>query len=313
MKILVTGAAGFIGSHTAEYFAKQGHQVYGLDNFDAYYDLSLKKLNQKDIEQAGVHFVEADLLDDLNDKLPKDFDYVFHYAAQPGISATTALSEYVRNNIFATENLLEWVYESSPNLKLFVNIGTSSIYGKFATLPETAVPEPISFYGTTKLAAEQLVLGAHRSGKLAACSLRLYSVYGPRERPEKLYTKLIKSIFEQKEFPLFQGSEKHSRSFTYVGDIVDAMASVIGREETIKGEIINIGTDVAYTTAQGITLIEQIIGLKAKIKNHPPRPGDQLRTTALIDKARKLLDYKPETSFEEGLKAQVQWYEGKFL
>src|SRR5690606_6630923 len=139
MKILVTGAAGFIGSHTAEYFAKQGHQVYGLDNFDAYYDLSLKKLNQEDIVKAGVHFIEADLLDDLSLKLPRDFDYIFHYAAQPGISATTALSEYVRNNIFATQNLLEWVYTSSPDLKLFVNIATSSIYGKLATLPETAV------------------------------------------------------------------------------------------------------------------------------------------------------------------------------
>src|SRR5690606_28966432 len=192
MKILVTGAAGFIGSHTAEYFAKQGHQVYGMDNFDDYYDLSLKKLNQKDIEDVGVQFIEADLLGDLNAKLPKDFDYVFHYAAQPGISAITALKDYVRNNIFATQNLLEWAYTSSPKLKLFVNIATSSIYGKFATLPETAVPEPVSFYGTTKLAAEQLVLGAHRGGKLPTCSLRLYSVYGPRERPEKLYTKLIK-------------------------------------------------------------------------------------------------------------------------
>jgi len=313
MKILVTGAAGFIGSHTAEYFAKQGHQVYGLDNFDAYYDLSLKKLNQEDIVKAGVHFIEADLLDDLSLKLPRDFDYIFHYAPQPGISATTALSEYVRNNIFATQNLLEWVYTSSPDLKLFVNIATSSIYGKLATLPETAVPEPISFYGTTKLAAEQLVLGAHRDGKLPACSLRLYSVYGPRERPEKLYTKLVKSIFEQKEFPLFKGSETHSRSFTYVGDIVDAMASVIGKEERIKGEIINIGTDVTYTTGQGIEFIEKIIGLKAKIEVCPPRPGDQLRTTALIDKARKLLGYNPETTLEEGLMAQVKWYEEKFL
>lgn len=313
MKILVTGAAGFIGSHTAEYFAKQGHQVYGLDNFDGYYDIALKKINQKDIEDAGVHFVEVDLLDDLKAKLPGDFDYIFHYAAQPGISAATPLGEYVRNNIFATQNLLEWVYATSPELKLFVNIATSSIYGKFATLPETAVPEPISFYGTTKLAAEQLVLGAHRSEKLPACSLRLYSVYGPRERPEKLYTKLIKSIFEQTAFPLFEGSEKHSRSFTYVGDIVDAMASVIGKEDSIKGEIINIGTDVTYTTGQGIALIEQIIGLKAKIQTQPPRPGDQLKTTALITKARKLLGYNPETSFEEGLKAQVQWYEDKFL
>lgn len=313
MKILVTGAAGFIGSHTAEYFAKQGHQVYGLDNFDPYYDLGLKKLNQQDIVAAGVNFIDLDLLDDLKGKLPEDFDYIFHFAAQPGISSTTALNEYVRNNIFATQNLLEWVYSNNPKLKLFVNIATSSIYGKQATLPETAVPQPISFYGTTKLAAEQLVLGADRSGKMPACSLRLYSVYGPRERPEKLYTKLIKSIYDQEEFPLFQGSENHSRSFTYVGDIVNAMASIIGKQDSVKGEIINIGSDMAYTTGHGIELIEKIIDLKAKIKMVPPRPGDQLKTTALIDKARKLLNYEPETGFEKGLIAQVQWYKEKFL
>lgn len=313
MKILVTGAAGFIGSHTAEYFAKQGHQVYGLDNFNPYYDVELKKLNRQDIEAAGVRFIQGDLQDDLKGVLPEGLDYIFHFAAQPGISSTTTLHEYVCNNIFATQNLLEWVYSNNPHLKLFINIATSSIYGRQATLPENAVPQPVSFYGTTKLAAEQLVLGADRSGKLPACSLRLYSVYGPRERPEKLYTKLIKSIYEQQEFPLFEGSEKHSRSFTYVGDIVGAMASVIGREDAIKGEIINIGSDVAYTTGQGIALIEKIIGLKAKIKQVPPRPGDQFKTTALIDKARSLLDYEPKTGFEKGLMAQVQWYRDKFL
>lgn len=313
MKILVTGAVGFIGSHTAEYFANEGHQVYGLDNFSSYYDPALKKLNLIDIEKAGVTFIEVDLNDGLKEKLPADFDYIFHFAAQPGISATTSLNEYVQNNIFATQNLLNWVKETSPNLKLFVNIATSSIYGKEATLPETAVPMPVSYYGTTKLAAEQLALGEQRAGKLNACSLRLYSVYGPRERPEKLYTKLIKSIYDQTEFPLFKGSEKHSRSFTYVGDIVKGMAAVIGKEKKINGEIINIGSDIEYTTQQGIELIEKIIGLKAKIEVTPPRPGDQLRTTALIVKARKLLAYEPETSFEAGLEAQVEWYREKFL
>ncbi|MEH6704893.1 MAG: NAD-dependent epimerase/dehydratase family protein [Galbibacter orientalis] len=313
MKILVTGAAGFIGSHTAEFFANEGHQVYGIDNFSSYYNPALKKLNLADVEKAGVTFIEADIISNLKEKLPTDFDYVFHFAAQPGISATTSLEEYVQNNIFATQNLLDWVKETSPNLKLFVNIATSSIYGKEATLPETALPKPVSFYGTTKLAAEQLALGEQRAGKLNACSLRLYSVYGPRERPEKLYTKLIKSIYDQTEFPLFEGSEKHSRSFTYVGDIVKGMAAVIGKERKINGEIINIGSDVEYTTQQGIELIEKIIGLKAKIKITPPRPGDQLRTTALIDKARKLLSYEPETSFEAGLEKQVDWYREKFL
>lgn len=313
MKILVTGAAGFIGSHTAEYFASQGHKVYGLDNFSRYYDPELKRLNRSDVEARGVEFIEIDLMGDLDTHMPADFDLIFHFAAQPGISASTSLEEYVRNNIFATQRLLDWAKKYCPDLRLFINIATSSIYGKEATLPETAVPCPISFYGTTKLAAEQLVMGEQRSGKVRACSLRLYSVYGPRERPEKLYTKLIKSIYEDTEFPLFEGSENHSRSFTYVGDIVKAMAAVPGREDTLNGEIINIGSDLEYTTGEGIALIEKIIGKKAKIRKTPPRPGDQLRTTALIEKAKDVLDYHPETNFEEGLRAQVEWYKEKFL
>ena len=313
MKILVTGAAGFIGSHTAEFFAGQGHTVYGLDNFSTYYDPELKRMNREDIESKGVEFIEIDLMNDLDTHMPADFDLIFHFAAQPGISASTSLEEYVRNNIFATQRLLDWTRKYNPDLKLFVNIATSSIYGREATLPETEVPCPISFYGTTKLAAEQLVMGEQRTGKIKACSLRLYSVYGPRERPEKLYTKLIRSIFEEEAFPLFEGSEKHSRSFTYVGDIVKAMAAVPGREDLLNGEIINIGSDHEYTTGEGIALIEKIIGKKAKIQKTPPRPGDQLRTTALIDKARKLLEYQPDTDFESGLKAQVDWYREKFL
>ena len=313
MKILVTGVAGFIGSHLAEQLAAEGHTVYGVDNFSDYYDVALKKRNVRDIRSAGVIFIEADLTGPLKDILPGAMDYIFHFAAQPGISPDVSLQEYVRNNLFATQNLLQWTKEENKNLRLFVNIATSSIYGKEATLPETAVPEPISFYGTTKLAAEQLVLGEQRVGKIKACSLRLYSVYGPRERPEKLYTKLIRSIFEETPFPLFKGSEKHSRSFTYVGDIIAGVAAVIGKEDVVSGEIINIGSDKEYTTGEGIELIEKIIGKKAKIEITPPRPGDQLRTTALIDKARKLLGYNPATSFEEGLSRQVEWYRNNFL
>ena len=311
MRILITGAAGFIGSHTAEYLASEGYEVYGVDNFSDYYDVALKKKNAEDIRKAGVHFLEADLTGPLKG-LPGDMDYIFHYTAQPGISPDVPLGDYVRNNIFATQNLLDQVRHKSPGLRLFVNMATSSVYGREATLPETAVPQPVSFYGTTKLAAEQLVLGAQRLGELNACSLRLYSVYGPRERPEKLYTKLIRSIYEEVPFPLFRGSEKHSRSFTYVGDIVRGVAAVIGREEQVNGEIINIGSDKEYTTAEGIAIVEEIIGKKALIRETPPRSGDQQRTTALMDKAERLLGYRPRTSFREGLEKQVEWYRENF-
>ncbi|MGB0974754.1 MAG: NAD-dependent epimerase/dehydratase family protein [Flavobacteriaceae bacterium] len=308
MKVLVTGVAGFIGSHLAEHLSDNGFEVIGIDNFNNYYDSALKRLNAKHIAANGVQIIEADLCDDLSAKLPHDIDYVFHFAGQPGISNTTTLQEYVDNNIYATENLLQFVKTHNKPLKLFVNIATSSVYGSVANLPETAVVKPISYYGITKFSAEQLVLKAQRANEMKACSFRLYSVYGPRERPEKLYTKLIKSIVEDTNFPLFDGSLKHSRSFTYVGDIVAGLMKCIGREEQCDGEIINLGSDKEYTTGDGIALIEKIIGKPAKLEITAPRDGDQLKTTAVIDKARELLDYSPETSFEDGLRQQVDWY-----
>ena len=313
MKILVTGSAGFIGSHLAEKLVSLGHEVIGVDNFNSYYDVNLKRLNAKHIEAAGVQMIEIDLNDDLKEVLPTDFDYVYHFAAQPGISNTTTLNEYVTNNIFATQNLLDFILYNNKPLKGFFNIATSSIYGIEATLSETEEPKPVSFYGITKLAAEQLVLALQRKGKLNACSLRLYSVYGPRERPEKLYTKLIKSIFEGTSFPIFKGSLTHSRSFTYVGDIVSALVKCMDNMDAINGEIINIGSDKEYTTADGVALVEKVINKKANLKEMPPRDGDQLRTAAIINKANSLLNYNPTTTFEDGIRAQVVWYKKNFV
>ncbi len=312
MKILVTGAAGFIGSHLCERLISQGHQVIGIDNFSTYYDPALKKINAEDIESAGVELLTADLLDDLTLILPSDIDFIYHFAAQPGISATTPFTEYEQNNIQATHNLLQWSIYSNTNTQLFVNIATSSIYGLHATSTEEEVPMPVSDYGVTKLAAEQLVLASQRSGKIQACSIRLFSVYGPRERPEKLYTKLIKSIYEGTTFPLYEGSEHHERSFTYVQDIVDGLERIIQNKNSCNGEVINLGNTDVYTTGQGIALIEKIIGKKAIIDKVDKRPGDQLKTSATIDKAKRLLNYRPNTDFEEGLKAQVTWYQEKF-
>lgn len=184
MKILVTGAAGYIGSHTAERLQALGHEVVGLDNFSNYYDVSLKQLNADALKSKGIVIEKMDLrFPEQLQKLQTDFEYVFHFAAQPGISATSSFEDYLSNNVIGTKNLLDFAL-NNKNLILFVNIATSSIYGIHAAFDETMVPLPVSHYGVTKLAAEQLVLESSRLGQFKACSLRLYSVYGPRERSE---------------------------------------------------------------------------------------------------------------------------------
>lgn len=309
MKILITGIAGFIGSHTAERLQSLGHTVIGIDNFSPYYDVQIKRKTAFELEDKGIRIIEADLRSIATyDALDTDFDYIFHFAAQPGISAAVSFEEYFENNLLATQKLTDFVLHKNSSLKLFVNIATSSIYGKEAFYNEEKVPEPASNYGVSKLAAEQLVLFQAREGKLKACSLRLYSVFGPRERPDKLYPKLIESAFIGKEFTLFEGSDKHLRSFTYVQDIVDGIVSVIGNEANVNKEVINLGTEEESTTQQGIDLVEKLTGKKINVVIVAKRAGDQLRTQTVIDKARKILHYNPTTTLEEGIKKHIEWY-----
>ena len=313
MKALVTGAAGFIGSHCAERLKKMGHEVVGIDNFSPYYSQDLKHKNAQDLKEMGIPMVRVDLRKPKDfENLDTDFNYIFHFAAQPGISAASSFEDYLLNNLVATKNLIDFALTCS-DIKLFVNISTSSIYGLRATLTEDAAPEPASFYGVTKLAAEQLVLSKTREKKLKTCSLRLFSVYGPRERPEKLYTKLIGCGFFHQEFPLFEGSEEHVRSFTFVGDIIDGVVSVIGKEEKVDGEVINLGTEQEHSTAEGIAIVEDILKTEIRKTSVPSRKGDQMFTKANIEKAQKLLGYNPKTSLREGLEKQIDWYRKEFV
>jgi UDP-glucuronate 4-epimerase len=307
LQILVTGAAGFIGSHLSERLVADGHNVCGIDSLADYYSIKLKQLNAQQVENAGVQFVHLDLCSGDISPLLDGIEAIYHLAAQPGISSSTPFATYVRNNITATHQLLEAAMASST-LRVFVNISTSSVYGSDATGDEATVPRPTSFYGVTKLAAEQLVLAYHRDRGLPACSMRLFSVYGPRERPEKLYPRLIGCILEDRPFPLFEGSAEHLRSYTFVDDIVDGLASVPLEIDGCNGEIINIGSDVAITTARGIQIVENIMGQRARIQVKPKRAGDQLKTHAHIEKARQLLAYNPSTTAEEGLAKEVEWY-----
>ena len=312
MNILVTGTAGFIGSHLSERLVDLGHSVRGIDCLTDYYARSLKELNASELINQGVTFLPLDLAQDDLSSAVRDVDVLYHLAAQPGLSATTTFQTYVRNNITATHRLLEAV-KQSPSLRGFINISTSSVYGADATGSETSEPKPTSYYGVTKLAAEQLVLAYARDQELPACSLRLFSVFGPRERPEKLYPKLIRCILEDKDFPLFEGSERHLRSFTYVGDIVDGLIAALHNLDRCMGEIFNIGTDTALTTGEGMRIVEEIIGKPAKIARKPKRAGDQLKTRANIEKARRVLGYNPTTTTRKGLENEIEWYRKHIL
>ena len=312
MKFLITGAAGFIGSHTAERLSDMEYEVIAIDNFSDYYDVALKKLNASNLAKKGIDVQKVDLRsDDLSRIITEDISHIFHFAAQPGISISSTFEDYLGNNFIATQRILNQI-EKLTSKPFFVNIATSSIYGLEATLTEDQAPLPASWYGVTKLAAEQLVLAYSRRGLLQSCSLRLYSVYGPRERPDKLYTRLIDCGLNNKPFPLYEGSLKHLRSFTYVQDIVDGIVSVIGKEEICNGEIFNLGTEQENTTATGIDVVEDLLQTKIQLKSMPARPGDQSRTKANIDKARRLLGYHPTTGLREGLQAQVDWFKKNF-
>ena len=310
MRILVTGAAGFIGSHLAERLAAEGHSVVGLDCITDFYSPALKESNMRAVQARGVGTLRLDLASDDLSAAVADAEVIYHLAAQPGLSSRS-FQTYARDNFQATERLLE-AARASRGLRLFVNIGTSSIYGKDATGDENTAPRPTSWYGVTKLAAEQLALAAQRSGDFPACSFRLFSVYGPRERPDKLYPRLIHSILSDEPFPLYEGSERHERSFTYVGDIVTGLLTALTHIDQCIGEIFNLGIDSAITTAEGIRIVEQIIGRPAHIERKPPRPGDQSRTHANIAKARAILGYHPATTPDEGLAAEVRWYRDEF-
>ncbi|MFD2517981.1 NAD-dependent epimerase/dehydratase family protein [Salinimicrobium flavum] len=313
MKVLVTGAAGFIGSHAAERLQLEGYEVTGIDNFSDYYDVSLKELNAKALAKAGIEVKKIDLRSPEEFKaLPEDFEFIVHFAAQPGISSASTFELYLTNNVIATQNLLNFAHRNRK-LRHFINISTSSVYGLEATFPETVPPRPASWYGVTKLAGEQLVLAESRSGKIKASSLRLFSVYGPRERPEKLYTRLIACGIKGEAFPVFEGSEKHLRSFTYVGDIVEGILQAVKKHELLDGEIINLGAEEEYKTGEGIHLVEELLGKKIALEAVPKRAGDQHRTLANIQKAKKLLGYRPATSLKEGLQHQINWYKENFL
>jgi UDP-glucuronate 4-epimerase len=307
MKILVTGCVGFIGSHLCEELISLGYNVDGIDNFSDYYAIELKKINEEKLLNIGVNVIHFDLRFDNFDLLNKDYEYIFHLAAQPGISENVSFDNYMSNNLIATENLLNFAMKNT-NLVQFVYISTSSVYGIYATSDEESVTKPASYYGVTKLASEQLLLSYVRNKKINGCSLRLYSVYGPRERPDKMFSKLIDCALNNKNFNLYDGSENHLRSFTYIKDIIYGITSVIHKVNETNGEVFNIGSEDEYTTAYCINLVEELTNKKINIIKVNKRFGDQYRTCAIIDKAKAILKYQPIYSIRQGVIEQINCF-----
>jgi nucleoside-diphosphate-sugar epimerase len=310
MKIVVTGAAGAIGSHLCERLLNLKHEVVGIDALTDYYNPEIKKINIKDIEEVGGKVYVLDLVSDDIASVLDGVHYIFHLAAQPGISTATPFEVYLRNNVVATYKILEYL-KKIPTLKGFIHASTSSIYGAYANGPEESEPKPTSHYGVTKLAAEQLAMSYFRESGLPVSVLRFFSVYGERERPEKLYHKLIRAIYNNEDFTIYEGARDHIRSYTYISDIIDGCILVMENFEKAKGEIFNLGNDQTMTTGEGIDIIQNLIGKSARFVNLPKRVGDQKETAANIDKMRKLFGYSPKVKLEDGLARQVDWYKNK--
>lgn len=308
MKVLVTGCAGFIGSHLVERLLEEGYDVIGIDNFMDYYPRKIKENNMSNfIDQ--IEFIEKDILDiDIN--ILKRVDIVFHLAAQAGVRRSWGreFEIYTRNNILTTQHLLEGCKKFG--VKKFVYASSSSVYGNVSQLPmrEDMYPRPYSPYGVTKLAGENLCELYRMNYGIKTISLRYFTVYGERQRPDMAFHKFIRAILDGKEIVIY-GDGKQTRDFTYVGDVVDATVKA-GECDAIG--VFNIGGGSRVKLIETIKLIEKIIGCEAKITFEKSKKGDVRDTYADISKAKEVLGYKPKIKLKEGLKREVEWIEQNY-
>ncbi|MGA7732348.1 MAG: NAD-dependent epimerase/dehydratase family protein [Chloroflexia bacterium] len=305
MRALVTGAAGFIGSHLCETLLTEGHEVVGLDAFIPYYPRAVKESNLAPFrDHPNFTFHELDLrTGDLSPAL-EGVDTVFHLAAMGGLLLSwVRFDVYMTCNIQATQRLLEAVRQAG-SIRQFIYASTSSIYGSDVTGPETTMPRPVSPYGITKLAAEHLVQTYDRQFDLPSTILRYFSVYGPRQRPDMGYYIFIDSILHARPITVF-GDGNQLRGNTYVTDV--ARATLLSHLNFERGAIYNLGGSEEISANQVISLLEKITGNHADVRYAPPRPGEQSRTLADTSLARERLGFVPQVSLLDGLTSQVRW------
>jgi UDP-glucose 4-epimerase len=311
--ILVTGAAGFIGSHLAERLVSEGYHVIGVDCFTDYYSREIKERNlQAFLDASNFDFFEFDLLEIDLTELLQGVDYVFHEAAQAGVRASWGadFEIYTRNNVLATQRLLEAAKETK--LEKFVYASSSSVYGDAESYPtsEDMTPKPISPYGVTKLAGEHLCMLYWKNFGVPIVALRYFTLHGPRQRPDMAFSKFIRAMLEDEPITIYEDGEQ-TRDFTFVDDAVEA--NLLAMESDVVGEVFNIGGGSQITVNKVVAMLENIIGKDAKIKRIAKQKGDVRHTAADIKKARKLLGYEPRFDLRKGLSLQVEWAVNGFL
>ena len=309
-KVLITGCAGFIGSHLTDQLLKDNNKVIGVDNFNDYYDPAIKEKNlQKAKRSKNFKLYRLDILNlaALTDVFKKEKPQkVVHLAARAGVRASIANPLlYGQVNVLGTVNLLKLSVDF--NIRGFIYGSSSSVYGQSIRLPFTeddSCKNIISPYGASKRAAEFFVESFYRSFGLKCVIFRLFTVYGPRSRPDMAPALFSEAILEDKPITQF-GDGSSSRDYTYIDDITDGIVRTL--DTNFDFEIINLGNNHPVTLADFIAILEKIIGKKAKVKKFPMQAGDVEKTWAYIGKAKRLLGWVSKTSLETGLQKYINW------
>jgi nucleoside-diphosphate-sugar epimerase len=305
MRVLVTGAAGFIGSHVAEALLEAGHRVVGVDGFIDHYPRSIKERNlEAALIDPHFSFHELDLRTADIWPLLEGVDAIVHEAAMPGLPKSwTRFDDYLSCNLTATQRLIEAA--RSSRLERFVHISTSSVYGNVAEGDEEATPRPASPYGVTKLAGEQLLQAYGAAFGLPYVILRYFSIYGPRQRPDMAYHIFIEALLAGRPITIY-GDGTRSRTSTYVDDCV--RGTLLALEGARDGMIYNIGGDEQVTVNEVVGILGDLLGVEPDVEHAPDRVGDQIHTRADTRRARDHFGYRPSVSIREGLRRQVEWH-----
>ena len=311
--ILVTGAAGFIGSHLVERLLERGDRVIGVDNFDPFYPRAYKDRNlEKALASPGYTFVEADCAEpeQIERAFAQPVSAIVHLAAKAGVRPSIQdPMGYTRANVVATQVMLEAARRHGVNR--FVFGSSSSVYGNNEKVPfseEDPVDRPISPYAATKRACEVIAHSYHHLYGMGILSLRFFTVYGPRQRPDLAIRKFTELMLRGETIP-FYGDGSSERDYTWIDDILQGVIAALDRTGRVPGEfeIINLGESRTTSLAKLVELIANAAGVEPKLQKLPMQPGDVNRTFADVSKARKLLDYRPTTPVEEGIPRFVEW------